>query len=127
MVNALLNRTKILIFDWIFKFLTLKMCFISHGHYGLLGSINAMIRNLDTFTHVLRLCCLRGVSLFSNTNHTNITNARIATLAWACRMRTARGCTMTPTRYESVGCDEENFSSPEECASAPLALALQRS
>ena len=22
--------------------------------------------------------------------------------------------TITPTRYESVGCDEENFSSPEE-------------
>ena len=30
------------------------------------------------------------------------------------------------TRYESVGCDGENFSSPEECASAPRPLALSR-
>ena len=44
MVNALLNRTKILIFDWIFKFLTLKMCFSSHGQHGLLGSINELIK-----------------------------------------------------------------------------------
>ena len=29
---------------------------------------------------------LRDVSVFSNTNHTNCTNARIATLACACRM-----------------------------------------
>ena len=27
--------------------------------------------------------------------------------------------TKTPTRYESVGCDEENFSFPEECSLLP--------
>ena len=53
MVNALLNRTKILIFDWIFKFLTLKMCFSSHGQHGLLGSINTMTRNLDAKKQLL--------------------------------------------------------------------------
>ena len=33
----------------------------------------------------------------------------------------------TVARYESATCDEENFSSPEECASASLGLSSQRS
>ena len=33
----------------------------------------------------------------------------------------------TVARYESATCDEESFSSPEECASAPLGLSAQRS
>ena len=33
----------------------------------------------------------------------------------------------TVARYESATCDEESFSSPEECALAPLDLSLQRS
>ena len=33
----------------------------------------------------------------------------------------------TATRYDSVACDERNFSSSEERASAPLDLSSQRS
>ena len=33
----------------------------------------------------------------------------------------------TVARYESATCDEESFSSPEECALAPLGLSAQRS
>ena len=33
----------------------------------------------------------------------------------------------TVARYESATCDEESFSSPEECALAPLGLSPQRS
>ena len=43
------------------------------------------------------------------------------------RRRGVKASDATATRYDSVACDERNFSSSEERALAPLALALQRS
>jgi hypothetical protein len=41
--------------------------------------------------------------------------------------RGALASVATVARYESATCDEESFSSPEECALAPLGLSPQRS
>ena len=41
--------------------------------------------------------------------------------------RGALASVATVARYESATCDEESFSSPEECALAPLGLSAPRS
>ena len=59
--------------------------------------------------------------ILSHADLANLAEAHLLSLVLTSGMHTLGSMpTAAPTRYESVGCDERNFSSSEERASAPL-------